>query len=104
MRHPVFIREIAHSDLAIMLTIVDRKMLRLPSVDSFFVATTQRDIVGGIGTVIDPRSQMTSTEYVGHFSDGSLEDTIGMGMDGMLRMPYWFIDPFKSVQEQVYGL
>lgn len=95
IQHPVFIRPV-DKDKLMVLTIINRDVLPQIKTDSFIIATTDTSplSLGNTTITLIEETLITSDRYadVVNKADNSrgVENTIGMGVDGVLRGAYWF--------------
>jgi hypothetical protein len=111
MIHPVFCRRVG-KDKVMVFTVLDKESLGLTDkdVDTFFVATTERNIITGLNNatiVIDMKTKTASDKYVKIVNESNpgawLEETKGMGLSGIATGAYWFLKKTRSLMEQLYG-
>lgn len=110
IQHPVYCQR-QRDGKVILVTIVTDESVGMTSKDSmiWFIATTDcnNPYTGKNPTItLDHRSKCDSKKYVDILNKAvglSLEHTKGMGINGIIRGAYWFIRPFKSIFEQMFG-
>ena len=109
--HVAFIRRIGAGPQGkvIVTTVLDAESVGLKDDenDVFVLATTCSTIYSGNNPAItlDNSHKQSSKEYakiVSDLKDGEfIQDTIGLGIGGVLTGPYWVIKKSKSILEQM---
>ena len=103
IQHPVFLR--CQGEKTIIVTIVDTEDLGLPvDGDMFIVAGTSSSIYSGNNPTItlDNRTLIRSKAFLKTLKvDQEEEPTEGNSIEGILRMPIWFVKKCKSILEQM---
>lgn len=110
IQHPVFVRRIGDGPegMVIVVTVMDAETLGLEDKDGdlFYLAQTTSSIYTGNNPsiTIEKASKFSSEEYTEGVSKKTgdyHEKTIGNGIEGILRGPYWFIKKVKTVAEMM---
>lgn len=109
IKHPVFCRRV-DKDKVLLMTVVDTDSVEFNENDEdvFFIATTSNTNIytGKNPTIIlDKTTKMFSENYVDLLNKESpiVNKTKGLGIEGIAKEPYWFIQKFKSLVEKALG-
>jgi hypothetical protein len=107
--HPVYFQDSGDGKV-IVATVLDKETLGFKDKDEmvFMIATTSRDPLSkNLQIILDKKTKTSSDEYVRIINEangpGTVEPTRGMGINGILRSPYWFLKKTKTFLEQYYG-
>jgi hypothetical protein len=109
IKHPIFCRRV-DKDKVLLMTVVDTDSVEFDEDDDdvFFIATTSNaNIYTGMSPtiILDRTTKMDSEQYVKYLNEEShmVDKTKGLGIEGIAKGQYWFIQKFKSLVEKALG-
>jgi len=112
INHNVFLQrqEPGPRGKVILVSVVDAESVGMKESESqvFMMGTLTRSVYTNMNPTItlDNRAKCSAEEFVEIASKETgqfINPTKGMGINGILRGPYWFIRRFQSVMEQMGG-